>query len=301
MAEIEKLEDVLLRYVSNYGRRHSNREKQNGYLYVQAIMEELHYPVSFEQMGSGMARVGLCIIGDLKRADNVFIAPFDTPRKTRMPGYRYYPLDDEKTKKEEMKAYGVDTLLGVLSFVVVMTLVYVMSHNILLAVAAGWIGFLLYTWSRSNYCNFSKSSASLAVITHMAMMKAGNPEEQGKNAYVMLDRCAESRAGLDMFLKHYEEDLRHMKHIVYLDCLANGEKVFTASAGRRLELGELQEELTCARSDHAMLLQSHPEVEFLMTGEEKDGIWTIENIRSSKDKKVNMKRLKRMEAALLQL
>jgi hypothetical protein len=50
-----------------------------------------------------------------------------------------------------------------------------------------------------------------------------------------------------------------------------------------------------------MLLQSHPEVEFLMTGEEKDGIWTIENIRSSKDKKVNMKRLKRMEAALLQL
>lgn len=301
MGTTEKLEEVLLRYVSNYGRRRSNREKQNCYLYLQEVLhEELGYPVSFEQMGSGMARVGLCVAGELKRADNAFIVPLDTPRRTCLSEYRYYPLDDEKSKKQEMKAYALDTGIGVGCFALGLTVLYLLSKNLLIALIAGWICFLLYTLTRNNYCNFTKSSASMAVATHMAMRLAGDPGA-GRNAYVFVDRCAESRAGLDMFLRYYGDEICHMKHIVFLDCLADGDKLFAASGGRRLELPGLENQLYRAAGDRALILADHPELVFLMTGEEENQTWSVKNLRSSKDRKVNMKRLKQIEEALLKL
>lgn len=301
MDGIEKLEDVLLRYVSNYGKRRSSRQKQNCCLYLQQLFqEELHYPVKFERMGNGAGRVAVCVAGDLKRAEHVLIVPLDTPRRTCLPGYRYYPLDDDKAKKTELTAYALDTLLGIICFGAGLTILWMLTRKLLPALVVGWICFLLYALTRSNFCNFTKSSASMALVTHMAMRQADT--FTGKQyAYVFVDRCSESRAGLDMFLKRYEEDLRYKKQILFLDCLADGEKIFAASSGRQLELPGLEEEVYRPAADHTLLLSEHPELTLLMTGEEENQVWSVKNLRSGKDRKVNMKRLKKLEEALLRL
>lgn len=299
---VEKIEDVLLRYVSNFGRRSSRRGKESVYLYLAQTMEkEFDYPVSIERMGAGWAKIGLAIVGRLEKAETVLIAPLDTPKKTYKPNYRYYPLNDEKAEKQELAAYTVDMLIGILLFAAFGAVCYLFSHSWLAAIAAGWVGWLAYSLSRRNVCNFTKSSASLALVTHVAMERA-RASGRTRMAYVFIDKNSETRAGVDMFLNRYREQLAHVRNILYLDCLANGEELVISSKKQVLpRLSGLEDELKRADAEETNLLRSHPELIFIMTADSENGDWCVHDLRTVRDKKVDMKRIKRIEEALINL
>lgn len=49
--------------------------------------KEFGLDVKFDKLSVGISKIGLCIAGNLDKADKILIAPLDTPRKSYYKQY----------------------------------------------------------------------------------------------------------------------------------------------------------------------------------------------------------------------
>ena len=79
MSDIEnRLEEQLLQYTYYYGIRNSKKDKQRCYSYIESkFAKEFGLDVKFDKLSVGISKIGLCIAGNLDKADKILIAPLD--------------------------------------------------------------------------------------------------------------------------------------------------------------------------------------------------------------------------------
>lgn len=293
------MKDEMLLYGITLARRYTRRQKNAFYAMLKKDWLKDGHSVSLLGRQSRFFHHYHIIIGDLKKANTIIMTGYDTPAKSFISN-DYYPFHSELNKKKAIRNLIIQTMLAIL----IMCLVFILFLNIK-KLAMIWKVFCIITMIVLTYCsyrvskgfanpvNFNQNSASLAVIQEIM-----NRSKSNKNvAFVLLDQTIDSFEGL----KYMNQVIEENKRIIYLDAIANGEKLVIAH-GKQMK--HAAEELTshftnidyinrCYDQERISqnALSFFPNMLYIASGEISNSEFVVHDIGSKKDNQVNMKRL----------
>ncbi len=281
------LEDYLLYYSYYFSPRRLNSQKERVYRFlIDKFQNELGYRVDFGAVKVGFGKCGYCVLGDLKKAGEVYVAPLDTSRRTWMPGYRNYLINEEKKRKTDLLADAIDIVIAFALILAAYLLLRKLTSNYWIISGVITVIMLIYNLALMNKFTFNRNAAMALISTLAARQK------DEKTAYVFLDRCADSFYGLRMFLAENKETLRKAK-VVYFDCMASGRELVYASV-KKTGIPKVagSKNLILDSSEAPKVFNTFNELTVVFTADEENGLYSVNNIRKPTDKKVDVKRLK---------
>ena len=284
------IEDFLLYYSFYYPSRRLNKEKEAVYSFIaEKFSEDLHYPVNFDSIKVGVNKVGCCILGDLKKAQKIYIAPLDTSKITHLPFFKVYLLNEKKRNRMNVYSDGMEVLLGFAGVVSVWLIsAHFLTNRMLIALIAAAF-MLIYNFLQSNRFTFSRSSA-MALVSVLAA-----EDKEMKNAYVFLDKCADSYFGLKMFLVKHKELCRKAKKLYYFDFMANGEKLlYVAKKKENFNEADLEIVNVLANEEDLSCFEVCDNLSMIMCADQENGEYVVNKVRTAQDKHVDVVRLKKL-------
>ncbi|MCD8379463.1 MAG: hypothetical protein LUC95_03860 [Lachnospiraceae bacterium] len=296
----DRIEELLLQYTYYYGMRRSRKDRQRAYAFISDKYTEMGYPVTFDRMSLGMTRIGYCIAGNIKSAEKVFIAPFNTQNKTHFGRYRFFPFREKDSRIYNGLANAVDSIIWIVLVLLAYGIVYFLSDLRWAGLLAAVIVYAIYWMTLKGIFNFSPS-APLALMHYMALHG-----RKKKVAYVFLDRCVDDYLPLKAFLAKYKEDLEYNNaQVIFLNNMAHGEQLVFASKEPDQKTDELAQACggTCIKLEEGNLPRCFDDASNLVfvTGADQDqkGRYYVKDIRSKKDRTMDVVRLKKTAAALM--
>jgi len=303
------MKDLLLLIGVTLAKRCNKRQKRIFYSQIVPFFEKFKYRVELQESEGRFNQTTNVLIGDIKKARNVVVCPYDTPTTTLLP-YRYYPFNLESNLRQDYTGLAINffiyLLVGGLLFFSLNyfsgTYPVLKTINTVLLVAVLIFGYLLLDGT-PNPVNFNKNSASVALLAALAEKKAHTKD----TCFILLDKNATGSTGLRLLTR--EARLKN-KLFVYLDCLAFGEKIACVhSQESEQDAQKLQE---CLRDlnllDKAITgervkgtyLQYFPRMIHICAGSiDKDKNFVVLNTRSKKDFQVDVARLEKIRDGLL--
>ena len=293
---LNSIQDFLIDFTYYMGKRIRNSDKQSVYTYLLRKFEtELGYKVSFDAAQAAVIKSGYCLIGDAERAETVFICPLDTSRKTYLPGYKLYPLNDKKRERTDFLAMAYDALLAIIIGLLINYLGGMLHMQTWLLIVITAVFLLGYTFLLNNRYTFSRSSAC-ALVSYIAAHSQGR-----KYAFAFVDRCADSYVGLRLFLLKNREIFRKAHRIIYFDCLAHSDKLlyvcgkdnansYPDQSGIFDECivldGDGEKTPVCFRENRRLIM--------ITAADEKNGEYYVDNIKKASDRSMNVERLEKI-------
>lgn len=296
----DRLEELLLQYTYYYGMRRSVSDKRKCYGYIdRKYGQEMGYTVTYGKLSVGVTRIGYCVVGDLKQAEQILVAPFNTQGRTSLPGYRFYPLDEKRTQVISAAANIIDAIAGWVLAAVIFGLVYLFVHHLWVSALCAVAAFIVYILTRNNIFNFS-ASAPLALMHYIAI----HCKKKNKFAFVFLDKSADTYLPVRLFLIRHKQELIHAKRIWFLNNLARGETLLLVTERKDSTTAAVKEQCDarCVSTDLPYCFQVTPKLTFLTAvDQDRKGRYCVKNLRCGKDKKMDVKRLHKLAQALLDL
>lgn len=291
------LEGIFMNLSYYFVRRYTKGQKKRAFMYLNDEVADTLSCVHLEAEKIGLSTIFFYTIGDIKKAKRILMTPFDTPKRSFIKQYTYYPFDEKRNYKNEKKNICFLILEKIALLLVLLSIVWLIpvGHKLLILLVLFIVISCLHDRSIGSVPNFNKSTASLSLLLHMAKQK------QDDIAYVFLDQTAENYTGLKLFLKKYEKELRS-KDLLYMDCLASGEQLVMAS------LDSLKDNISeaivtkriCFRTgEEPGVFQINKNLKMLHSGRFINDVLCVNNTRSKKDCSIDVKRLKVIEEWLL--
>lgn len=247
------------------------------------------------------------ICGDLKHADVVFVAGYDTPSKVYIPGYQYYPFDEKKDHKMEMLSLVIQLLM---SFIVLIALFFLIrgwsDYNIWLKIgcvigsAVLLVAAYLFGKGAANKYNFNKNNAALSVA--MTLLTQSVDKKYENVAFVFTDFSSASFMGYRQLSQMREIS---NKNIVILDCIASEGELFAAynNGGKECAMslkqidGDIQ---TLDYTDAAGVFGLFRKLTYVTSGKKVDDRQVaVAHTRSRKDSKADFDRIEKVYQFLL--
>jgi hypothetical protein len=257
MSEKEEIRDLFLRYGIEMPRRFRRNEKD---AFCNAAGKEFQkngYPVK-AIAGTYKVRAVDVAANDLKKAENIIIANYDTPMHNFGNPFSYYPLNGPSSVKASTLPYYTPQIICMLVAVFFM-IAYVgkidfaarplFSVIVTAAVFACCIlGYILST-AFGNKCNMNRNtSGCVGAMRISALLK----DAKNKTAFVLTDYGCSRHTG-DNVLRHEIPDTIDHKQIIYLDCIGNGDTTMVGyTEGHKKQAEKL------AACIHAKLYQLTP-------------------------------------------
>lgn len=281
----------------NIGRRFNTKEKELFLQQVIEMAEKQNLPHEFQTKHSRLFNICNLVIGNLKSADTVIACAYDTPAKTVLPGFKYFPFNPSFNKNEETKNLAVQLFCAMLSFgVVLMWLKNCISYTgylkVMALVCCAVFAFQGYKWLRpsGNRVNFSRNSAAVA-----AMLKLMETLKNRKTAFVFLDQNCSSYEGAKLLKEHLSDH----QMVILLDNLASGDKTVVAHTplvdpGKLVKEGWIDKEY----DETANMLGLFQRSIMISCGSIHNKQFFVENTGTKKDVEVNMERLVQITEAL---
>jgi len=291
----DTLKELLIQYTYYYGVRSNNTEKTKCYTYIiKKYEEELGYKVTFDNISTKIVKAGVCIIGDISKAKQVIVLPFDTPKKSYYMGYKFFPFDSKKNLSNDICATIANFIVGFSIAFLCIFISYILFRNLIVTGIITVLGMLIYLFSLRNVFNFTKSSISLALANYVAIKR----KKSDKYFYVFVDNCSNNYVGLKLFLERYEKQLNN-KRILFLDCLASGSQLVLAGKSNLSIPEDLDVTILDSFETPPVCLDINKNLTMLLTGELNNHDFYVENIRSKRDRKVDIPRLVKISEWLL--
>jgi hypothetical protein len=296
------MNDLMMLYGVTLGRRYTKKQKTYFVSEISETYPELGFSVNSEERKKCMSG-GNIIAGDINKADTVFAAAYDTPVKSILPGYKYYPFHIEKNLKQErlnLVAQLLSSMVFALAAYVCLREFYyregsykaVFLFLTVLFIFGMWIIFM----AKPNIVNFNRNSASLAVMAKIARGCKGNP----KVAFVFMDKEVSSFDGLRELQKDYAIS---GKTLIVLDSIAYGEKLIVAhreegreQAKQMLQLAEhhhldaMDREYNWDKAQKNVLAFAENML-YIVSGTIENKEFVVKSTKSKKDMQVDIPRL----------
>ena len=292
------LEELLFQYTYYYGMRRTNKDKQQAYGFIaKKFGDELGYSIKFDKFSVGVTKIGLCTAGNIEKADIVFVAPFDTPKKTCFYPYKFYPLNENSSKMSSVIRDIVNyAVLGIL-LALVFAVVWYFGWNRWIGIGVMLLIAVFYSFIMNhNIFNFN-GTASLALMNYMAL---NNQKNKDRFAFVFLDEACTSYIPLRLFLIKYSDALKHCRKIVYLDNLASSEELLCVRRSDCPDSLKFEDDLHLQNITLGNNEGPHcfdPSAKLIMlsaSDKDKKDRYFVKGLGSKKDKNMNVKRLKRI-------
>ena len=279
------LEDFLLYYSYYFPSRRSSRQKEAVLRFICEKYKDLSYEVNLVSAGKGLNKTSCCVVGDLKKAEHVYMAPLDTCRITHLPGYCIYPLDEKRRTKTDGYADVLETFLAFIGMVIIYFIVSRFTKDRFVTAGMEAAFMLLYSVAQNNRFTFSRSSA-MAFVSALAAEK-----KDPKAAYVFIDNCADSYAGLNAFLLENKDLCCRAKRLIYFDFMANGETLIYASR-RKKSISNVDMKTIILNEDYPACFTPCPNLAMIFTADTQENEYIVHKVRSKDDTHVDVDRLK---------
>ena len=298
------MKDIMHDIAVTIPKRYTRNQKE---LFLRLLLTELEgsgLSLDTVTMGNKTIKYVNLVVGDLAKANKVVFVGYDTPSKMLIPNYEFTPLDVKKIMNYEKLNRALLFIVPLL-FIFFTTLIFnKASGNILMYIVAVVFALItLYSFFKvapgiANRFNFNRNSAAVAVAVRLIKEYNGSD----KVAFVFCDNMAESYLGLFDFVDTISKD----KQIIILDALACGESLVLFSTNKNAN--ELKEEflfedyeMRCINMNRVSDIFSSikNELIFICSGKLEKRKFILENVRTSKDIAVDMKRLEVIFSELL--
>lgn len=208
-------------------------------------------------------------LGDVDNAEVIFLAPYDTGSVVMAKGYKYYPLNLEKTIKAERLSLTLGAFLP----------------------------------KFANRVNFNRNTASVILCREVARELK---DKKKKAAFILLDKASCSYEGLIQARDWYKDEVVN-KIFVFLECLAVGETIVLAHredmTGKidvftNSELNIYPKLYSEEKVSH-MALGIFPKLLHLVSGEVEDNEFVVKNTRTKMDYIVDIDRMEMIKKVLV--
>jgi hypothetical protein len=302
------MKDLLMLFGVTLAKRCNKRQKRIFYSQATPFFQKLGYKIEYQESQSRFNQISNIFIGNLAKAHTVVLCPYDTPTTSLLP-FKYFPFNLESNLRQEYINLALNSLIYALCGGLLFYFIYYVSgFSPVLKVIGTILLALLLLFSYSlieglpNPINFNKNSASVALLASLAEKKAYD----NNYCFILLDKNANSSAGFKLLAT--EERLKN-KFLIYLDCLAFGEKITcvhkqeTNPEARKLveclqDLNLLDKVIDGERVKDTNL-QFFPKMVHLCVGTIEKKKFVVLNTRSKKDFQVDIPRLEKIRDGLL--
>lgn len=221
------MKDKMMFYGITLARRFNNKQKELFLSEVVKNCQKVNKNTSFMTLHNKVNHICNLVIGDLKHANTIVAASYDTGSKVILPTYKYYPFNPKLNVKQESYNLILEIVVSALLLIVAYFIIANTINKVLwLKVIGIIIGAIIVIYcffalfrGRANTFNFNRNSASIALIMHLV-----ENVNNDKVAYVLLDKSCNSYDGLKLL----KENVNDNQTIILLDCIANGEKTVIA-------------------------------------------------------------------------
>lgn len=302
------MKDQMMLFGVTLAKRYTKSQKRIFYSQTVPYFEKMGYSVEYQESAGKLNQTTNLIIGNLEKAKNVILCPYDTPASTLLP-YKYFPFNWKQNLNQEYLGLGISFLIyAAIAGLLFYFINYVsgisslfQTIGIILLVIVVFFGFSVVS-GLANPINFNKNSASVALAASLAQKLPRN----SNTCFVLLDRNSTSSAGLKLLAQ--KEDLKN-KLFIYLDCLAFGEKLAflhnpdAAAEAKTLEehlsnLPILDKEIGDERGKDTYI-QFFPKMIHICVGSIERQKFVVRYTRSKKDYQVDLPRLEQIHEGLL--
>ncbi len=312
----ESMRESMVYIGGVYGKRYRRRQKQRFVQYLERCANNSGLAAkAFEIPGAGGRKALHLCVGDLKKAKNVIMAPYDTPSRVFLPGSTYCPLDRKHNSRAELREmlFRFATAAALLAGCCAAAYPHLAAGG-----GAVWLGLLVLTaavlfgafqwiFGIPNKYNFRRGGGAIALM--LDMMRR---QKDRRTAYLFLDQGITSFEGYRQAAEHLGEQLAG-KRLLLLDCIGRGEHLCLIGGDilqgqeppqvqRTRELFPSGEVSWWGLSQEALadtVLSYFPSALWLVQADRTEGGPCVEGTRSGKDDQMDFARLEELETAVL--
>ncbi|MDD5793134.1 MAG: hypothetical protein PUD22_11195 [Erysipelotrichaceae bacterium] len=301
------MKELLISMASEFGRRHTISQKKRFTSFYKAQLKAIGYTVK-ELKDNAKKMSNYLLIGDMKYAKTIFLAGYDTSTKSIIPGYKHYPLNNEKNGRmvflESLARAIVAIGLLLLDLLVIIKLPFI-EGNVFLTILADALTIVIVALMMlgipNNY-NYERNTAALTLLYDLAYEVHDNK----KCAIALVDNTSDNTMGyryMESMLKDYRN-----KNILILDSIAYGEKLYLvydekmATEAKKIlsYLTDLEVyDLPLKHSDAIKSPLYFYQKSLLLTSGTYNGKEiVVKNVRSSRDSNVDVDRMEKLRDGL---
>lgn len=295
------------------GIRYKNRMRLKFLQYLKRDLEAQGYNCLLWEEKKNSIKLYNLAVGNLFKAKRIIVAGYDTPSKTLVPNFLYYPINSEKNRKFEKKNISIKLVITILLISFGAILIHeIPSFSIPLKILGIFILAVLLYFSFSfmkgfgNFYNFNKNSGAVAILYEF--IRQMDPKDENI-AVVFLDQVATSYIGY-FHLKKILEEKRISTEIIILDCVATGSNTFFISdINHKKEVERMGK--FYKKQDKSVLLLNREEIKktllslfsnaiYITCGEMNGKDIVVRNTRSNKDIAYDLEKMELLKDCLYQ-
>ena len=295
----DNMREILIRVASIYGKRNNRRRKGN---FLQIFKDKFAVSGIPVEVLSGKEKDPSThlIVGDLKKADTVYMTGYDTSTMFLLP-FPYYPLDRKKNSTVEV----IDLIIRILCAIGVILLdVFFLKDLevnrflfILLQALISLIVILLVFGAASPY-NFDRNTAAITLLYQCAVEKKGK-----RPVFIYVDNTIQKGAYGYIYIAELLKDRLKGKKVVILDCIANGEEIYCLHDEKteafflpEIEGVSVKEKTITEEEKKNSPLREFEKAVYVVSGIERNGKITVKKTRTFFDSEVDIDRLEKLKA-----
>ena len=217
--------------LQQYEVRKSNREKTAFIEYMKKRLSNLGYEVNVEEKGKGLLKSRNIVVGNVKEADIVFTAHYDTCAMLPFPNF----MSPANTTLFVISQILITVLIIVMAFVAAV-IVDLLTNN---AIPGGLL-FLLFLYVFLFYMLFGYRNTHTAndntsgVITITRILEKLPEENRSKVCVVYFDNEEKGLLGSSFFSKIHKNETKD-KLLINLDCVGDGKTVVALAKAKMQE------------------------------------------------------------------
>lgn len=215
-------------YISKFGTRHSKRQKKKAAKQLQKDFHDLDYTYTKQVERVGTKTAENHIFGDLKRAKQILVIPFDTPHKLLWKRTKSYPFDG--TASANSNFFGTlipAVIIYIFTIALMLGLQYVVQDNIIQGISYVVILMIIFyviklMWGIANKHNANHYSS--AIVTAFTIASKLNDDQKRQTAFVFTDQNNKNRyIGAKVLQKYLYEINRIQVSLIQLTSIGTGE------------------------------------------------------------------------------
>lgn len=225
------MKDSILKYGVIAKKRFRKKEKIRFINNIEPEFKCMGYKTSILSPQGSKGKAIDLIIGDVKKADTIIMANYDTPSKN-FGFYKYYPFDIRNRKL----LYSLTAFIPLL-FITVLCFIF-SAHFLRIKWLEGFFSwkdfmtlsvyiigiYLIVHYSKGipNSHNLNRNTSG--VIGCLAIASTLTPKQQKNVAFVLTDFGCINNMG-DQMIKEFLGDSAHRKRFILLDCIGSGKNI----------------------------------------------------------------------------
>ncbi len=284
------MKENMMLYGVTLSQRYTTKQKECFLNEVFKHCKEVGLETEFISKHGSLYQLANLVIGDLKKANTIICASYDTPAKSLIP-QDYYPFAAKRNVSSGVKKIVIDIFIMIicvlLSYVVLLnfkTVSTTIKWVKIIFVALIILFTFLFLKGTSNKVNFSRNSAAVAVL-----MELVEKNKSSNVAYVLLDQNTSTYEGLKA-LKEKLGDTQ--KEIILLDGLAYGKDTCVAF-NEGVDASDLCTNGYIAKEYHnpTNALQYFKNMIQISCGDIENHMFVIHKTCTSQDYEIDMERL----------